>query len=52
VVGRAVLLGFSKESIHLSHDDKEIAFATMISGMSIKTKFNMHEMTYRGALAI
>jgi hypothetical protein len=52
LAGNMLLLGFSKESLHLSPDDKEVAFATLIGRMAIKTKFNLKEMTYRETLAI
>ena len=52
VVGGAVLLGFSKRAIQLSPPDREITFATTISRLPIKAKFNFREMMYRGTLAI
>jgi hypothetical protein len=52
VVGDALLLGFSKESVKLSPDDKEVAFVTAIGRMAIKTKFNFKEMLYHETLAI
>jgi hypothetical protein len=52
VVGDALLLGFDKDSLKLTPDDKEVAFATAIGRMAIKTKFNFKEMMYHEALAI
>lgn len=37
VVGGTLMLGFSKDLLKLSPDDKEIAFATTIGKMAIKT---------------
>jgi hypothetical protein len=52
VVGGALLLGFSQETMKLTPDDKEVAFATVIGRMSIKTKFTFKEMMYHETLAI
>jgi hypothetical protein len=52
VVGSALFLGFPKDSVKLSPDDKEVAFATMIGRMVIKTKFTFKEMMYHETLAI
>jgi len=52
VIGDALLLGFSKESLKLSADDKEVAFATALGRLAIKTKFTFKEMMYHEALAV
>jgi hypothetical protein len=52
VVGGALLLGFSQETMKLTPDDKEVAFATVIGRMSVKTKFTFKEMMYHETLAI
>ena len=50
--GFALLLGFAQDSVKLTPDDKEVAFATLIGRMAIKTKFNFKEMMYHETLAI
>ena len=52
VVVGGVRLGFSQESIQISRGDEEVAFATVINRMTIKAKFNLKEMMYRGTLAV
>jgi hypothetical protein len=52
VIGDALLLGFSKDTLKLSPDDKEIAFVTALGRMAIKTKFTFKEMVYHESLAI
>jgi hypothetical protein len=52
VVGDAVLLGFAQDALKLSPGDKEVAFATLIGRMAIKTKFTFKEMMYHESLAI
>ena len=52
LAGNALLLGFPKDSLKLSADDKEVAFATMIGRIVIKAKFSFKEMMYHESLAI
>jgi hypothetical protein len=52
LVGTALLLGFAQDSLKLSPDDREVAFATALGRMSIKTKFTFKEMMYHENLAI
>ena len=44
--------GFSKELITLDSGEHEVDFATRIGRLSIKAKFNMKEMMYKGHLAV
>lgn len=46
------LFAFSKELLSLSAADKEVLFSLESSQYTIKTYFNLREMTYRGRLAI
>jgi hypothetical protein len=46
------LFGFSKELFPLSVADKEVLFALDADQYTIKTYFNLREMTYRGQLAL
>lgn len=50
--GTTILFGFSKESLDLSADDKEVAFSTQIGRSMIKTKFEFKDMKYHGKLAV
>jgi hypothetical protein len=50
--GDVILFGFSKEILDLSRDDEEVGFSTRLGRLSIKTKFNLKEMTYHGKLAV
>jgi hypothetical protein len=52
VVNTMLLLGFAKDALKLSPDDKEVAFVTVIGRMSIKTKFTFKEMMYHEGLAV
>src|SRR5579871_6242147 len=52
LVASILLIGFPKDSAKLSGDDKEVAFATMIGRMAVKTKFTFKEMMYHEDLAI
>jgi len=52
MVGNSLLLGFPKDSLKLSAENKEVAFITMIGRMVIRTKFNCKEMMYKETLAI
>jgi hypothetical protein len=48
----AVLLGFSKDVLELSADDKSIHFTTEVGRIVLTTRFDTKEMRYRGHLAI
>jgi hypothetical protein len=48
----AVLLGFSKEVLELSANDKSIHFTTEVGRIMLKTRFDTKEMRYRGHLAL
>jgi hypothetical protein len=50
--GIALLLGFAKDTLKLSPDDKEVAFATTIGRNVIKAKFTFKEMMYHETLAV
>jgi hypothetical protein len=47
-----VMFAFSKELLPLSAADKEVVFTLETNRYSIKTRFDLKEMTYRGKLAI
>jgi hypothetical protein len=47
-----LLFGFSKETIQLSADDKEVLFSTQVGRAMIKAKFEMKDMKYHGKLAL
>jgi hypothetical protein len=47
-----VLFAFSKELLPLSASDKEVLFTLETNQYSIKTRFDLKEMTYRGRLAV
>lgn len=47
-----VLFGFSKELFPLTPADKEVLFALETNQYSIKTRFDLKEMEYRGLLAL
>jgi hypothetical protein len=44
--------GFSKDTITLSPDDKEVEFIAKIGRYLVKAKFNLKDMLYRGELAV
>jgi hypothetical protein len=46
------LFAFSKELLPLSAADKEVLFSLETNGYTIKTYFNLREMSYRGKLAL
>jgi len=48
----SILFGFSKETLALKPDDKEVTFSTRMGGLNVKTKFNLKDMLYHGELAI
>ena len=52
MMGGSLLLGFSEDSLKLTPDDKEVAFAVVLGRISIKTKFTLKEMMYRESLAV
>jgi hypothetical protein len=47
-----LLFGFSKDSLTLTKDDKEVLFSTTMGRLVIRAKFNPKEMLYRGQLAV
>jgi hypothetical protein len=47
-----ILFGFSKETLALKPDDREVTFSTRMGGLNVKTKFNLKDMLYHGELAI
>jgi hypothetical protein len=51
-VSSSFLFGFSKDILNLGPDDKEVAFSTVFGRLTIKTKFSVKEMLYRGELAL
>ena len=48
----AVLLGFSKDVLELSANEKSIHFVTEVGDIVLKAKFDIKEMRYRGHLAL
>jgi hypothetical protein len=47
-----LLFGFSKDSLTLTKNDKEVLFSTTLGRLVIKAKFNPKEMLYHGQLAV
>ena len=47
-----LLFGFSKDSLTLTKDDREVLFSTTLGRLVIRAKFNPKEMLYRGQLAV
>jgi hypothetical protein len=47
-----VLFAFSKELLALSAADKEVLFSLETNRFSVKVRFDLKEMTYRGKLAL
>ena len=47
-----LLFGFSKDSLTLTKDDKEVLFSTTLGRMVIRAKFDPKEMLYHGQLAV
>jgi hypothetical protein len=47
-----VLFAFSKELLPLSVSDKEVLFTLDTNQFSVKVRFDLKEMTYRGKLAV
>jgi hypothetical protein len=50
--GNVLLFGFSRETLQLTSDDKEVDFATRLGSLLVKARFNLKEMLYRGQLAV
>jgi hypothetical protein len=48
----SVWFGFQRDFLNLKADDKEAEFTTQFGRMTIKAKFNLKDMLYRGELAI
>jgi hypothetical protein len=46
------LFGFSKELLTIAPQDKEVQFSVDTSQFSLKIKFELKEMLYRGKLAL
>jgi hypothetical protein len=46
------LFAFSKELLPLSVSDKEVLFTLDTNQFSVKVRFDLKEMTYRGKLAV
>jgi len=47
-----LLFGFSKDSLTLTKDDKEVLFSTTLGRLVVRAKFNPKEMLYHGQLAV
>ena len=47
-----LLFGFSKDSLTLTKDDKEVLFSTTLGRLVIRAKFDPKEMLYHGQLAV
>ena len=47
-----VWFGFEKDFLNLKPEDKEVTFTTQFGRLTIKTKFNLKDMLYRGELAV
>jgi G:T-mismatch repair DNA endonuclease (very short patch repair protein) len=47
-----VLFGFSKELLMLSAKDREVEFSLESPLFTLRTKFNLKDMTYRGKPAL
>jgi hypothetical protein len=50
--GGEILLGFSKDYLHLAATDRDIIFGLTMEKFSIKAKFDGKDMVYRGKLAV
>lgn len=50
--GTTILFGFSKESLNLTVEDKEVVFVTEFGRLNLKVKFNLKDMMYHGELAV
>ena len=47
-----VWFGFNKDFLNLKAEDKEATFTTQFGRLTIKVKFNLKDMLYRGELAV
>ena len=47
-----LLFGFSKDSLTLTKDDKEVFFSTTLGRLVVRAKFDPKEMLYHGQLAV
>jgi hypothetical protein len=47
-----LLFGFSRDSLTLTKDDKEVLFSTTLGRLVIRAKFDPKEMLYHGQLAV
>jgi hypothetical protein len=50
--GGNYLFGFSKEMLTFKPDDKEVTFSTRIGRLTVKAKFHLKDMMYRGELSV
>ena len=50
--GAIYYIGFSKEALAITKDDKEVAFTTHMGKIAFTAKFSPKEMMYRGELAV
>lgn len=50
--GTVAIFGFSKELLPLTAQDKEVIFSLVTDGYSIRARFDLKEMRYRGMLAV
>jgi hypothetical protein len=48
----SVWFGFDRDFLNLKAEDKEATFTTQFGQLTVKTKFNLKDMMYKGALAI
>ena len=48
----SLLFGFAKDILALDRDDTEVSFSTQLGRLTVKAKFNLKEMMYRGELAV
>ena len=50
--GANLLFGFSRETLVLRPEDKEVTFTMAMGPLEVKTKFKLSDMTYREELAL
>jgi hypothetical protein len=48
----SLLFGFAQDLVSLDRDDKEVLFSTQFGRFTVKAKFSLNEMMYRGQPAI
>ncbi|MGD0199574.1 MAG: hypothetical protein ABSD27_02370 [Bryobacteraceae bacterium] len=48
----SLLFGFAKDIVALDRHDAEVTFSTLLGRLTVKAKFNLKEMMYRGELAV